>query len=426
MSPLYTLSARQIAQAVARREITAEAVARAHLERIAELDPTLHAWQFLDSRQALAQARELDRLGPSGPLAGVPVGVKDLLDTADQPTTYGSPIYAHHRPAVDAACVAGCRDAGALILGKTVTTEFATFKPGPTRNPHSTPEAPHTPGGSSSGSAAAVAAHMVPLAFGTQTAASIVRPAAFCGIVGYKPTHNLLPLAGVKSLSPSLDTVGGFARSVDDVALFIGALARLDLSPEALERPRVGLCRTPHWEQADDDARRAWNDAAQALKDAGAELVEVELPESWAGLAQAQMDIMNYEARSSFAAERREQAGGFSEPFAQVLAGGDAVDRQRLFGAQELAVRLRAELETLFRLTDVLLAPSARGEAPAGLGSTGDPVFSRMWSLLGAPCVQVPAGRGRLGLPLGVTLVGPRWHDTRVLGAARMLEQALG
>lgn len=425
MSPLHTLSARQIAQAVARREITVEAVTRAHLERIAALDPELHAWQFLDSRQALAQAREIDRVGPGGPLAGVPVGVKDLLDTADQPTSYGSPIYAHHRPAVDAACVAGCRDAGALILGKTVTTEFATFKPGPTRNPHSTPQAPHTPGGSSSGSAAAVAAHMVPLAFGTQTAASIVRPAAFCGIVGYKPTHNLLPLAGVKSLSPSLDTVGGFARSVDDVALFIGALARLDLTPAAPDRLRVGLCRTPHWELADEDARRAWNDAVQALKDQGAELVDVELPESWAGLAQAQMDIMNYEARSSFAAERREQAGGFSPAFSQVLAGGDAVDRQRLFAAQELAVRLRAELETLFRLTDVLIAPSARGEAPAGLDSTGDPVFSRMWSLLGAPCVQVPVGLGRLGLPLGVTVVGPRWNDTLALGAAQMLEQAL-
>lgn len=426
MSPLHTLSARQIAQAVARREITAEAVVRSHLERVAALDPELHAWQFLDSRQALEQARELDRRGPAGPLAGVPVGVKDLLDTADQPTSYGSPIYAHHRPQVDAACVAGCRDAGALILGKTVTTEFATFKPGPTRNPHSTPQAPHTPGGSSSGSAAAVAAHMVPLAFGTQTAASIVRPAAFCGIVGYKPTHNLLPLAGVKSLSPSLDTVGGFARSVDDVALFIGALARLDLTPVVPEKLRVGLCRTPHWELADADARRAWNDAAQAFKDAGAELVEVELPESWAGLAQAQMDIMNYEARSSFAAERREQAGGFSPAFAQVLAGGDAVDRERLFAAQALAVRLRAELETLFRLTDVLIAPSARGEAPAGLDSTGDPVFSRLWSLLGAPCVQVPVGQGSHGLPVGVTVIGPRWNDTQALGAALLLERSLG
>ena len=408
MSPLHTFSARQIAQAVARREITVEAVVRAHLERIAALDPELHAWQFLDSRHALEQARELDRRGPGGPLAGVPVGVKDLLDTADQPTSYGSPIYAHHRPAVDAACVAGCRDAGALILGKTVTTEFATFKPGPTRNPHSTPQAPHTPGGSSSGSAAAVAAHMVPLAFGTQTAASIVRPAAFCGIVGYKPTHNLLPLAGVKSLSPSLDTVGGFARSVDDVALFIGALARLDLTPVVPRKPRVGLCRTPHWELADADARRAWNDAAQALKDAGAELVEVDLPESWAGLA-----------------ERREQAGGFSPAFAQVLAGGDAVDRERLFAAQELAVRLRAELETLFRLTDVLIAPSARGEAPAGLDSTGDPVFSRLWSLLGAPCVQVPVGTGSHGMPVGVTVVGPRWNDTQALGAALLLERSL-
>ncbi|MDZ4074175.1 MAG: amidase family protein, partial [Hylemonella sp.] len=241
MRDITSLSVKELAAAVSRRELTAEAVTRAYTERIAAMEPQVQAWQHVDAERALDQARALDRGGAGGPLQGVPVGVKDLMDTTDMPTTYGSPIYARHQPQLDAACVASCRQAGAVILGKTVTTEFATFQPGPTRNPRAPLDAPHTPGGSSSGSAAAVAAGMVPLAFGTQTAGSIVRPASYCGVVGYKPTHGTLPLAGVKPLSPSLDTIGVLARSVEDAAFFIGVLARREFSLAPAAGVRVGL-----------------------------------------------------------------------------------------------------------------------------------------------------------------------------------------
>ena len=423
MDDIAKLSARQIAAKVAARELSAEAVVRACLERIAAAEPQVHAWQHLDAASALAGARDIDRGTLQGALLGVPLGVKDLMDTADMPTTYGSPIYAGHRPSVDAACVAGCREAGAVILGKTVSTEFATFQPGPTRNPRAPVERPHTPGGSSSGSAAAVAAGMVPLAFGTQTAGSIVRPAAYCGVVGYKPTHGLLPLAGIKPLSPSLDTVGVLARSVDDAVFFIGVLARCDLQAKLPAGLRVGLCHTPHWERASGDARRAFAEAGRLFGGAGASVQDVQEPGSWTGLTQAQIDIMGYEALAAFAPERGTSAVQFSAAFAAFLEGALAVDGGRFADAQRLAEQARAELATLFRTVDVLVAPSAEGEAPEGLDATGNPIFNRMWTLLGVPCVHVPLGVGTTGLPVGVTVIGPRWGDALALAAAAQLER---
>jgi len=420
------LGARAIAAAVARRELSVQAVVQAFLERIEDAEPQVRAWAWLDPQQALAQASALDRAGTAGPLAGVPVGVKDLMDTADMPTGYGSPIYAGHRPLVDAACVAQCREAGAVIMGKTVSTEFATFHPGPTRNPRARADQPRTPGGSSSGSAAAVAAGMVPVAFGTQTAGSIVRPAAYCGVVGYKPTHGLLPLAGVKPLAPSLDTVGVLARSVDDAAFFAGALAGSALQWPAAARYRVGLCRTPNWERASADARGAFDAAARLFEQAGAAVCDVELPASWSGLTQAQIDIMGHEALAAFAPERRTHAAQFSAAFAAFLASAQAVDGARLAAARRLADRARAELATLFESVDVLVAPSAEGEAPAGLDATGNPVFNRMWTLLGVPCVHVPLGLGGQGMPVGVTVIGPRWADALALGAADLLQRGAG
>lgn len=417
------LSARQIAAAVARRELSAEAVVRDCLERIAAAEPQLQAWQHLDAQGALARAREIDQQASPGALAGVPIGVKDLMDTADMPTTYGSPIYKQHRPAVDAACVAACRTAGAVILGKTVSTEFATFRPGPTRNPRAPADRPHTPGGSSSGSAAAVAAGMVPVAFGTQTAGSIVRPAAYCGVVGYKPTHGLLPLAGTKPLSPSLDTVGVLARTVDDAAFFVGALAGTQSRWSPPSKLRVGLCRTPHWDLASDDARRALAEAARLFEQAGARVVDVTLPSAWDGLTQAQIDIMGHEALAAFAPERRTHAELFSPAFAAFLETAGQVDAARVAEAHRLAERARCELEALFGTVDVMIAPSAEGEAPAGLEATGNPIFNRMWTLLGAPCVHVPLGLGGRGMPVGVTVIGPRWQDLRALAAADLLER---
>lgn len=425
MRDILRLSARGIVAGIARRELTAEAVARAYVERVESVESEVGAWQFFDHDRVLDNARALDREGPRGALQGIPIGIKDLMDTADMPTTYGSPIYAGHRPLVDAACVAACRDAGAVIMGKTVTTEFATFKPGMTRNPRAPADAARTPGGSSSGSAAAVAANMVPLAFGTQTAGSIIRPAAYCGVVGYKPTHGTLPLAGVKPLAPSLDTVGVLARSVDDAAFFVGTLARVELLPPRSSCLRIGLGRTPHWDLASPDARRVFEQAARLLEQAGAMVCDVDLPASWDGLAAAQIAIMGHEAVAAFAPERRLHADRFSPPFAEFLLDGLAVDGARFAGAQRQVAKARVELDAVFESVDVLLAPSAEGEAPEGLAATGNPIFNRMWTLLGAPCVHVPSGTGGHGMPVGVTVVGPRWADARALAAAQLLERSL-
>src|SRR5215216_600925 len=245
-----SLSAREAAQQIAARRLSAEALVAACLDRIAAREAAVGAWHHLDREAALEAARQRDREAPRGPLHGLPIAVKDLIDTADMPTGYGSPIYQGHRPAADAACVALARSAGAVVLGKTVTTEFACFTPGKTANPHNLA---HTPGGSSSGSAAAVAESMAPLAFGTQTAGSVIRPAAFCGIVGYKPSFGTIPRAGVKMLCDSLDTVGTMARNVADAAFFAGVIAGRpelrDVAPSEAP-PRFGLYRTPMWDEA--------------------------------------------------------------------------------------------------------------------------------------------------------------------------------
>jgi Asp-tRNA(Asn)/Glu-tRNA(Gln) amidotransferase A subunit family amidase len=426
MIDVSKLALRALAAAVTRREVSAQAVVRAFLERIEQAEPQVKAWEFLDPELALAQALALDRQGPQGALAGVPVGAKDLMDTADMPSGYGSPIYRGHRPQVDAAAIAQCRSAGAVILGKTVSTEFATFQPGATRNPRAPADAPRTPGGSSSGSAAAVAAGMVPVAFGTQTAGSIVRPAAYCGVVGYKPTHGLLPLAGIKPLAPSLDTLGVLARSVDDAAFFVSVLARTAFPPSAPAGLRVGLCPTPHWDRAAPAARRALAEAARLFEQAGATLTDAALPASCAGLTQAQIVIMGHEALAAFAPESRTRAELFSPAFAAFLAAARGLEGDSVPAAYRLAEQARAELLTLFATVDVLIAPSAEGEAPAGLEATGNPLFNRMWTLLGVPCVHVPLGIGDQGMPVGVTVIGPRWGDGLALAAADRLQRCAG
>ncbi|MNR83689.1 Glutamyl-tRNA(Gln) amidotransferase subunit A [compost metagenome] len=425
MKDYASASLKQLAASIARREVSVEEVARAGIAHIEEYEPAVYAWQHFDPQLVIEQARQLDAQQQRGLLYGLPIGVKDLMDTADMPTTYGSPIYENYRPLVDAACVAASRSAGALLMGKTVTTEFATFLPGPTRNPQAA--ADHTPGGSSSGSAAAVASGMVPAAFATQTAGSIIRPAAYCGVVGYKPTFGTLSLAGIKSLSPSLDTVGVLTRNVADAAFFIGALARLPLSallaPQATApRLRVGICRTPHWERASPGARAVFEQAARLLERSGAVLRDIDLPAPCGGLTDAQIRIMGYEAAAAFAPEARTHAEGFSKPFAAVLESGRAIDGTSYVAAQALAAASRQMVAGVFETVDILLAPSTEGEAPAGLAATGDPIFNRMWSLLGNPCVHVPQGAGPGGLPLGVTLIGPRWGDAGTLAAANLLE----
>jgi len=425
MPDLRSLTARDAARQIAERRITAEELAAACLDRIAAHEAVVGAWQYLDREAALAAARRRDAEPPSGPLHGVPIAVKDLIDTVDMPTAYGSSIYRGHRPAADASCVALARAAGAVVLGKTVTTEFAAFTPGKTANPRNPA---HTPGGSSSGSAAAVADGMVPLAFGTQTAGSVIRPGAYCGCVAYKPSFGLIGRAGVKPLADSLDTVGVFARSVEDAAFFAGVLAeRPALGHLALPQtaPRFGLYRTPMWDEAEPATAAALDAARSALEKAGAAVTELAIAPEHEGLSETQNTIMQLEMVRALAFERIEHSAELSPRLAQMMdegmaTGADVYDRA--FGH---AAAARAGLAAFFGECDAVLAPAAPGEAPAGLGSTGDPIFNRMWTLLGVPCVAVPARWAENGLPTGVQLVGRPREDARLMSAAAFLERVL-
>lgn len=422
---IATLPLSALQQQLASRSLSAEAVARAFIERVESQEASVQAWTFFDADLVLQQARRLDQGPVLGPLHGIPLGIKDLMDTEDMPTTYGSPIYEGHRPVADAACVEASRAAGAIVMGKTVTTEFATFKPGKTRNPRALP-ALRTPGGSSSGSAAAVAAGMVPAAFGTQTAGSIVRPAAYNGVVGYKPTHGSLSRAGLKLLSPSLDTVGIIARDVYTAALVVGTLARLAVpAVQPAGKLRIGFYPGPYFSRAGDATRKAMEQARRLLEAAGAQFVDLSCSPGFDNLNQVQMDIMAYEAASCFAWESRSRAAQLSPGFADLLESGKQLSGERFREANLAAVAARNALESQMQDLDLLLAPSAEGEAPEGLESTGDPVFNRMWSLLGNPCVHVPVLTGAAGMPVGVTLVGRRHGDATTLAGAALLESAI-
>ncbi|MGB6102466.1 MAG: amidase [Pusillimonas sp.] len=417
-------SAVQAAQLLARREITAERVTQACLDRISEREPVVQAWTVVDASAALEHARKLDRGPVQGLLHGLPLGVKDLFDTAELPTTYGSPIYAGYRPKADAASVALCRQAGAVVLGKTVSTEFATFQPGPTRNPLNPA---HTPGGSSSGSAAAVADYMVHLAFGTQTAGSIIRPAAFCGIVGYKPSFGHITRAGVKSLSESLDTIGGFGRTVDDVALLAAALThdRRLLELDIDGRPRIGVFRSPQWTALDADAQATLESVGERLSRSGAYVSDAVLPEFFPGLLQLQQDIMAFEAYQALSHERRCSPEQISAALTELLKQGESIDFKTHQGNLAAALSARQNINEVFNNFDVLLTPGALGEAPLFESGTGDPALCRSWTLLGLPCIQLPARSTDSGLSLGVQLVGRLGADHALFQAARWVEKQL-
>ena len=423
MQQLNRLSASEAARHLAARDITAEQMARACLARIEQRDAKVNAWIYVDADAVLAQARQLDAGPVRGLLHGLPLGVKDLIDTADMPTGYGSAVYAGHRPRADAACVALARAAGALVLGKTVTTEFAWFYPGKTVNPHN-PR--HTPGGSSSGSAAAVADFMVPLAYGTQTAGSVIRPASFCGIVGYKPTHGTLPRAGIKALADSLDTLGVLTRTVADAALLVSAVSGRDLMLKPLaQAPRIGLCRTYDWNAAGPETVAAMERAGTLLARAGAKVTDVILPQAFAKITQAQTDIQNYESYAALACERLQYYDALSDKLKQLLETAQQCDAARYDAAQALVASCRAQLGEVFSYVDTLLAPSAPGEAPADLASTGDPVFCRIWTVLHVPAINLPCSHGAQGLPVGVQIVGRRGDDARALAVADWAESRL-
>jgi len=436
-----TLTAAQAARSIAEGLLSSEELVQGCLERIRALEPTVQAWQFLDEEHALAQARAADerkRSGePLGALNGIPVGIKDIIDTADMPTENGTVLHKGRMPRKDAAVIAALRAAGAVIMGKTVSTECAYFNPGKTRNPHN-PE--HTPGGSSSGSAAAVAAQMVPLALGSQTAGSVIRPAAFCGVYGFKPTHGLIPRTGVLQLSRTLDHVGLFARSIEDLALLGEQLvghdeddpdtrprARPPLQAVAAEEPPIApmlaFIKTPHWERADADTKEAYAELVESLGD---RVEEVELFPSASEAWDWQRTIMEAEMAANLEPLWLAGKDKLSERLRGLMERGRetrAVDYQRVLRGLPA---LRESFDELFmERYDAILTPPALGTAPKGLGATGDPVFCVLWTLLGMPAVTLPLMRGANGLPLGVQLVGRRNFDARLLRTARWLERKL-
>jgi Asp-tRNA(Asn)/Glu-tRNA(Gln) amidotransferase A subunit family amidase len=419
------LSASEARRLLAAGDLTCETLVRACLERIEAREPELRAFVWLEPERALEAARRIDRAGRPGPLHGLPVGVKDVMATADMPTQYNSPIYAGHRPDADADCVRRLKAAGGLVLGKTVTAEFAVRFPGPTCNPH---DPKRTPGGSSSGSAAAVADRMIPLAIGTQTSGSISRPASFCGVVGYKPSFARHDLAGVSAVSPSLDTMGFFARKVADTALFSAALLgerEADLAGFDESPPTVGLCRTPWWDQAEAGTVMALEAVADAAGRQGAKLREVELPTDFAEVVAVHRSIMDVEATHALARVYPEHRARISPDLLAILDRGATAPPGTRAAMLERVEAWRPRLAEAFAKVDVLVAPSAKGEAPPGLDSTGDPLFTRIWTLFGVPTVTLPAARGPAGMPVAIEMVGPPRDDSRALAAAAWMERAL-
>ena len=420
------LSAAEAASAIAAGSIGAEQLVRDCLARIREREPVVQAWRFLDEAQALAQARARDRERSEGrtlgPLHGVPVGVKDIIDTADMPTENGSVLHAGRRPACDAAVVALLRTAGAVILGKTVSTEFATYAAGKTRNPH---DPTRTPGGSSSGSAAAVAAGMVPLAIGTQSNASIIRPAAFCGVYGFKPGFGLIPRDGILELSPSLDSVGFFARCLDDIALIAETLAGLPftaaLNSVPPAAPRLAFVKTPVWDRCDASTHAAFTALCATL---GTQCEEVALLDVTIEAWDWHKTIMQAEMAAKLDREWATGREQLSPSLREQLTRGREI---RALDYQQALAHLPHLLESLSDLLtrfDAILTPATRGTAPP-LATTGDPAFGTLWTLTGVPTISLPLLRGDDGLPLGVQLVGAHGDDARLLRTARWLESRL-
>ena len=423
---LNALSAAEIAAAVAAGKTTCEAVVRACLARIAARDGTVKAFVNFDPELALDQARALDRGSRRGPLHGIPVGLKDTIDTADMPTEMGSPIYRGHRPKADASCVALLRRAGAIVLGKTATCEFAGSAPPATTNPHN---AAHTPGGSSSGSAAAVADFMVPAALGTQTGGSVLRPSSFCGVFGYKPTYNTINEAGVWPAAASIDTIGWLARSIEDFAL-LTAVQRMQEPkpiPALAAAPRIGVWRTDLWDSAQPETRAALADAAGRLGKAGAAVRDVAMPDAFNGLHVIARSTIGFYERAACMAyfwdHRREE---LSPQMRRYIDNGHKISRDDYVGGMRRLDQCRALLGPVFDEFDVLLVPCVPGEAPKGLGATGDPSMQAIWTALHTPTMTLPTHRGPNNLPVGIQLVAQRYDDDRLFACAAWIWEKIG
>jgi len=437
---LSALTATDAAARIERGEITSVMLVEACLARIAEREDAVKAWEHLDPDYVLEQARAADeRRGQdqkTGPLHGVPVGIKDIIDTRDYPTENGTPAHKGREPGDDATLVSALRDAGAIIMGKTVTTELAVQHPGKTCNPHNPG---HTPGGSSSGSAAAVADNMIPLAVGTQTGGSVIRPASFCGVYGYKPTHGMISRTGVLMQCPPLDTVGVFGRTVEDCALIGDCLtaydsrdtwmkqrSRTQLRTHAMEAPPVdpvfAFVKGPAWDEfAEDVTRQAFEELASEL---GGQCDVVELPGVFAeGLEMQQ--VLQFADIAKFYGPIEDKAPGvLSDSLnGRVKEGREikAVDYNRALDIREALV---GGLDEVLNRYDAIITPASPGPAPKSLESTGNAIFNSLWTFLGVPCVTVPLLESD-GLPFGVQLVGARHDDGRVLRNSRWLVEHL-
>ncbi len=417
-----TLSLLDAARAISDGTLSSETLLQSCLDRISDREDSVGAWMQIDRDGATSLAKH----PVPGPLSGIPIGIKDLIDTVDMPTGYGSPIYTGHRPAQDAACVSIIRNAGGIVLGKTVSTEFAYFQPGKTANPH---DLNRTPGGSSSGSAAAVADCHVPAALGTQTAGSIIRPASFCGVVGYKPSYGYLPLTGIRPLAPSMDHLGVLTRTVRDAGFLASLLGRrpeLDIrSSSDGWVPKIGFCQTPQWDHADTTTQSLLTNAVEKLGKSGANIRDINLSASFAALADAHGLAMDYEVSFTGLFDVTNHPDQVSAKFRERFDAGQQVSSRDYDDALGQAQRSRVELRNAMNTCDVLICPSAPGEAPLGLNATGDPVFNRIWTFAGVPCINVPGLTGPNNMPVGVQVIGRFGDDARVLQAAAWIQDHL-
>ena len=434
------LSAKEAIQAIEDGEISSEELVKACLDRIVEYDETIGAWVHLDPEYALEQARALDEVrqqgGSQGPLHGIPVGIKDIIDTADLPTELGTPLHAGRTPADDAAVVEKLREAGAVIMGKTVTTELAVYAPGKTTNPH---DAARTPGGSSSGSAAAVAAFMVPLAVGSQTNGSVIRPASFCGVFGFKPTLGRISRHRVLLQSALLDTIGTFARSLEDLALISEVLMEYDSRDEGMQprartklsrtmaepppmAPHLAFVRSPVWDQAEESSKDAFRELISVIED---QVDIVELPPGFSEAHETHRKIMEPDIARSFAKEYRDGKDKLSGLLREMIERGQKDTAVEYNEAIARVGEFNDDLDEIFIEYDAIITPAAPGEAPEGLESTGSPAFCTIWTLCGTPALTMPLLQGPANLPIGVQLVGARGDDGRLFRTANWLLKAL-
>ncbi len=417
------LSLAAAAAAIAAGRLSAESLAESLLERIDAREAEIHAWAHIDPEAVRAAARAADKMLAAGPLHGIPIGVKDLIDSTEMPTTYGSPIYADHRPDRDAACVARLQEAGAIIMGKTVTTEFAFSRPVATRNPRNLE---FTPGGSSGGSAAAVADHMVPAGLGTQTGGSIIGPAAYCGVIGYKPPRGMIPTEGLKFVAPSVDTIGFLCRALDDIPLLMAGLARRRVyMPETAKPPRIAICRTAFFDHAQQPVQSLLEDTAISLSAAGARCRDIELPQPFIDLEPASQPIINSECAVALAAEAEQHWDEIGEEMRDLLKRAREIPTGDIANAWRVVNTCRMAFAGLFAPGELILTPSVPDEPSRDLADLGDGIFSRTWMMLDAPCLHLPLTTGPNGMPLGLQLVAPDRDEDALLAVARWIARVL-